>query len=384
MYFNRQALGELKEVIFQKPRIRRLIATAWIAPTFLSVRKAAAGLCALDDKLYPAYRSQKIDRPVFIFANPRSGTTLTHRLMSLDDDVFTTVKLYQTILPSVTATKLFEKLISMSDKRFGGGLKRIYDFFNAPLAKRWHGVHELGLDQTEEDECIFLFALQSPTMGLLFPFIDDLREQFWLDAWDDQDRREFMDFYEGILKRHVYAAGAKRFLNKNVFFAPRVKSMYERFPDAVFVYLVRNPYDSLPSFLNLYYRAWTAVSPDTSPDGEEINALKRLGYDYYRYALDCQREIPAEQFITIRYEDLVADPKETILGLYGRLGMPASEAFERRLDEAMIAHREWNNPRDYTLEFFGLTCEEIYDELRGVFERFGYEKQPDVCVEAAQ
>ena len=86
-----------------------------------------------------------------------------------------------------------------------------------------------------------------------------------------------MDCYENTIKRHVYEAGGKRFLNKNVFFSTRVRSVYEKFPDAVFVYLVRDPHDCLPSFLNMFYQAWKAHSPSIRPDGEEIQALKRLG-----------------------------------------------------------------------------------------------------------
>ena len=53
-----------------------------------------------------------------------------------------------------------------------------------------------------------------------------------------------MDSYESTLKRHLYEAGGKRFLNKNVFFAGFVRSVYERFPDASFDDLIRraNPW----------------------------------------------------------------------------------------------------------------------------------------------
>jgi len=158
-----------------------------------------------------------------------------------------------------------------------------------------------------------------------------------------------------------------------VFFSTRVRAVHEKFPDAAFVYLVRNPHDSLPSFLNMFYQAWKAHSPSIRPDGEEIQALKRLGYDYYRYALECRKEIPEDQFIVIRYEDLIRDPKKAILGLYGRLGMPVSEAFEAKLDEAVAAHREYESPRDFELDFFGISREEVSQELRDVFEEFGYD-----------
>ncbi len=384
MYVNKDGLREIRKVLFKQPTVGRLVTTAWIGALYTAIRQVTVGFRALDEVLYPEYREQKIDRPVFVFANPRSGTTLAHRLISMDDEVFTTVKLYQTIFPSVTATRTFQRLIEVAQTRVGNVLNGVYDFFNNPLETRWTEVHHLSLDQPEEDVCTLLWSLQSPATGLLFPFMDELQSQTWLDRQNPDQRTAFMDSYENTLKRHVYQAGGKRFLNKNVFFAPSVRSMYERFPDAAFVYLIRNPIDSLPSFLNMFYQAWKAHSPGIRPDGEEIQALKQLGYEYYRYALECRREIPKDQFIVVRYEDLVRDPKSTILGLYGRLGMPVSEAFEARLDDAIKGHRDWESSRAVELDFFGVTVEEVRSELRDVFEEFGYEDPVELQLEAAE
>ncbi len=377
MYINKQGIREIGSVLFKKPTAGRLITTAWIAPIYFGLRQSAVAFRALDEVFHPEYRNQKVERPVFVFANPRSGTTLAHRLISMDEEVFTTVKLYQTIFPAVTATRLFKRLIGLRQTRVGSVLQRAYDFFNAPLESRWEDVHHMSLDQAEEDVCTLLWNLTSPASGLLFPFMEDIPSQTWVDRQAPEDRRAFMNSYERTIKRHVYEAGGKRFLNKNVFFSTRVRAVHEKFPDAAFVYLVRNPYDCLPSFLNMFYQAWKAHSPSIRPDGEEIRALKRLGYDYYRYALECRRDIPEDQFIVIRYEDLVEDPKKTILGLYGRLGMPVSEEFEAKLDEAMVSHRAYESPRTVELEDFGVSRDEVSSELREVFEQFGYDAPED-------
>ncbi|MGB8330040.1 MAG: sulfotransferase, partial [Polyangiales bacterium] len=373
MYINKAGLREIGSLLFKKPTVGRLLTTAWIAPIYLGLRQTAVGFRALDELLYPEYRSQKVERPVFVFANPRSGTTLAHRLISMDDEVFTTVKLYQTIFPAITATKTFKRLVQLSQTSVGSVLHHAYAFFNGPLQSRWQDVHHMSLDQAEEDVCTLLWSLTSPATGLLFPFMDEMPSQTWIDRQAIEDRRAFMDCYENTIKRHVFEAGGKRFLNKNVFFSTRVRSVHEKFPDAVFVYLVRDPHDCLPSFLNMFYEAWKAHSPGIRPDGEEIQALKRLGYDYYRYALRCRRDIPEDQFIVIRYEDLIRDPKATILGLYHRLGMPISEAFKAKLDQALIAHHEYESPRNVELDFFGISREEVSRELRVVLEEFGYD-----------
>ena len=149
---------------------------------------------------------------------------------------------------------------------------------NAGISSNLQDVHQLSLAQAEEDVCTLLWSLESPTTGLLFPFMEDLPSQTWIDRQPPEDRRAFMDSYKRTIQRHVFEAGGKRFLNKNVFFSTRVRSVYEKFPDAAFVYLVRDPHDCLPSFLNIFYQAWKAHSPNIRPDSEEIQALKDLGY----------------------------------------------------------------------------------------------------------
>jgi hypothetical protein len=373
MYINKRGMGEIAGVLFKKPTIGRLVTTTWITPIYLGLRQSTVVFRALDEVLYPEYRDQKVERPVFVFATPRSGTTLAHRLLSMDDEVFTTVKLYQTVFPAISATRTFKRLVELSRTPVGSVLHRAYAFFNSPFDQRWQDVHRISLDQPEEDVCSLLWSLTTAASGLLFPFMDDMPSQTWIDRQEPEERRAFMDYYENTIQRHVFEAGGKRFLNKNVFFSTSVRAVYEKFPDAVFVYLVRNPYDCLPSFLNMFYRAWQAHSPSIRPDGEEIQALKRLGYDYYRYALECRKEIPEDQFIVIRYEDLIRDPRKTILSLYGRWGMPVSEKLERRLDEAVVEQSEYESPRTIELDFFGIDHREVSEELRGVFEEFGYD-----------
>ena len=66
--------------------------------------------------------------------------------------------------------------------------------------------------------------------------------------------------------------------------------------------------------------------------------------------------------------------------------MPVSEAFEAKLDEAVEVHRDWESSRDFGLDFFGITEEEVYSELRDVFQEFGYDDpaQLPLQLEAAE
>lgn len=387
MYLNTQGVRENLRLMFKRPSFLRLLSTLTIGAAFVVVRTSVWLARGLDRVVFRGLKTQKVERPIFIFANPRSGTTLLHRLLSMDEERFSTVALYQTIFPAAVFTKIFRGLGRFMNTWLGAPLRLLFQFFNAPFASRWQGVHELNLGKPEEDECVFLFAQQTPTMGLLLPFIDEMPSQMTLDGRPERERRRFMDYYEETIKRVLHADGGdKRFLNKNVFFSTRIRTMYERFPDATFVYLVRNPYDAVPSFLNMYHRAWTSHSGNKiAVDSPEYAALMRMGFGWYHQALESRKHIPKNRFITIRYEDLVSDLRGTVDTLYQRLGIDMGADFAAKLEACVKEHEAYERPNHYSLKQFGLTRQDIYNELKDVFDEFGYEPpMPVPYVEAAE
>jgi hypothetical protein len=75
----------------------------------------------IDELFFPAYRAVKIKQPIFIFANPRSGTTYLHQLMANDAGTVH-MKLAHTIFPSVSFAKLYS-FVSWIDGKAGSPLK---------------------------------------------------------------------------------------------------------------------------------------------------------------------------------------------------------------------------------------------------------------------
>ncbi|MCA9535650.1 MAG: sulfotransferase [Myxococcales bacterium] len=370
------AVGRLVALTWQRFSLRRALAMAIYTPLFFGLFAFNYVCNALDDVAFPTWRRTRVHKPVFIFANPRSGTTLLHRLLSLDEARFCTVKLYQTVFGSVVFYKLLAA-IRWVDQRVFFGLIRLLtvDLGNWLFFKsRWEDIHELGFDKPEEDECTFVYAMHTPTTMLLSPFPEQLRDLAWLDTRPRAERERLMDYYDGTLRRILFSSGkGRRFLDKNVFFSPRIKTMAARFPDATFVYLVRHPYDGLGSFLSMFYAAWKTHSPDIQKDSPEAKALARFGMDYLRYALELQRELPADRFVVIRYDELVADPKGTVEALYERLGEPMDAAFAEKLVAATSKQREHSSKHEYSLEEYGLTEAEVYAELRDVFDAYGFQ-----------
>jgi len=378
VYINRIAIREIAGVARRRLRLRRTVVWFGYAIGFVTIRGILDVTRWIDDRLWPGIAKQKLEAPIFIFGNARSGTTLLHRMMSLDEEHFSSMKLYHSVFCSVSLIRLVKAFARVDRHIPGHPFRRLIGFVNRKTFRSWDGIHEMGFDEVEEDEAIFTYGLMTPAVVLLLPYLDELPGVTAFDELPAAERCGFMDSYEDALRRHLFAAGGDRtYLNKNVLLAPRIRSVFERFPDARFVYLVRSPFQAIPSFLNMFHVKWITHSPEIDANSPESRALARLAIDYYRYALECRKFIPDEQFITVYYDDLVDSPREIIESLYGSLGIEMSPSARERLMQEISEQSHFSSNQQYTLEDFGLSEAEIFEELEDVFAEFGFEPPTD-------
>lgn len=326
----------------------------------------------LDYLFHPGFRKAEVRQPFFIFANARSGTTLLHRLMCLDDERFTHVRLYQTILHSLVLTGVSRPLGWLDDK-LRGRLTRLRLAVDRAMFGVWKDIHPMGLNDPEEDEGFFVPSLLTPGIFAVYPWVTSLERVVWLDRLERSVRQRVMREYVSLVRRQVHRAGNKQYLNKNVLLAGRLESVLEAFPDARFVYLVRNPYESIPSYISMLFEVWKRQFPEIDKRSPEVRALADLGVAYYRRGLDFRRQVPADRLLVVRYTDLVRDPLRTVTSIYAHFGMTMSERFKERLQLCVARHGEYHSKHQYQLEEFGLTRSDIYHDLRDVFEEFGFE-----------
>ena len=327
----------------------------------------------IDHVLFFRYHWQQIEKPVFIVANPRSGTTFMHNLMRADTGRFTSFRLYQTLLPAVCFYRFFAGL-RWIDRHTGQVLSRLMVRLDKWLFKGWKDIHPTGLSRPEEDEGLFMLTLLSPGLYFLFPDfkrLGHLAFDYELPKWK---KTLLMRYYKDCLKRHVYATGGNRtLLNKNVLFSGRLQMLIETFPDARIVNLVRNPCRAVPSMIDMWHSAWRAHSPEIAKDSPECKDLAEIGMGYYQYTMRAKAEFPKDQFFPLRYDDLVKAPKETVERVYAHFSMDVSDEFAAKLTEMERESRRYGSRHHYTLEQYGLSKDYVRNRLGSVFETYGFE-----------
>jgi hypothetical protein len=324
----------------------------------------------LDEVFFFRYKKVKIKEPVFIIANPRSGTTYLHRLISKDDDKFTYTKFAHTFFMTASFTR-FANLVKWVDSHTGNLIRNTLNKIDEVFWGGWDNIHAMGFNKAEEDELPFAQTMMSIGNFIPFPYyhlIDDVK---FLDKEPPSVRKGVMDFYESCVKRFVYASGQeKTYLAKNVMSTGRFKSILERFPDAKIIYIARHPYEALPSMASMF----SMMYGDTADAQLSRQAIAEQGIQFYLYLAEMRRDIPASQFIALKYDDLVEQPKATVLKVYEHFDWHASEAFIQTLQAEQVRQKDYRSAHEYSLDKFSLSKEYIYERLFTIFHEFGFEK----------
>jgi hypothetical protein len=329
----------------------------------------------IDAVFYSGFRKQAIKEPVFIIANPRSGTTYLHRLISLDGERFAYTKFAHTFFVTTSFIK-FANAVKWVDRKIGDPAKKLIASLDSVFYKGWDDIHAMGFNKAEEDELPFAQTLTSPGIFILFPFFHLVKNNHILDNDPPHVRKAVMDFYVSCVKRFVYAAGQnKTYLAKNVMSSGRIKSIMERFPDAKVIYIARHPYDSVPSGVSMFSAMYNIHTPKMADDDIAKQEWARLGISFYKQYYEMKKVVPASQFYSLKYEDLIRTPKQEILNIYKHYGWEVTHKFEQMLDTEQALNREYKSAHEYSLEQFGLTKEGIYNELYDIMDEFGFDKE---------
>ncbi|MEB4211746.1 sulfotransferase [Mycobacterium sp. 94-17] len=325
---------------------------------------------ALDPLVFPALRRTEVREPVFVVGHARSGTTYLHRMLA-NDPRFSYVLLWEMFFPSLIEKKALRAVLRW-DQRRGGRLRKRIDKLDQRLFAKNQDIHETGLFAPEEDEFLLTLSCASGFWVVQFPYVDDLDFYYVDDRWPEAKRDRAMRFYKECVRRQLVLNGSGlTHLSKAPIHCGRVESLIETFPDARFVVPVRNPYETIPSFLKLMHFAWSARKRAEADMKNSFRSFVESSYHYYQHPLDVLEAHPEVPSMVLNYSDLVTDPAGTMHRLYDEIGIEMVPEQEQALRAEK--GREYRSGHSYSLEEFGLEADDIRTHLAPLFDRFGWE-----------
>lgn len=376
-YFDFATWRRFRRLVAGLPDARRRRSLQRLLGLTLPLRAAGHALCYfLDVILFPGLWRVRAKAPVFVIGHARSGTTLAHRLMCADPQ-FSAFKYWELRLPALLEKKAV-RLVAWLDRHMLGRrlARRLAAWEDRKFGPTRH-IHQMGLDMPEEDDLVFYDSCASGFWMTKLPFMGDV-DFFHIDRRPAAERRRLMGFYRDCVRRQLHLNGRNRIhLSKNPAWCGRIESILEVFPDARFVVLYRNPYETIPSLLKLLSVSWKHQgNVDANKIRESVRAMVSLSYESYLYPLQALARHPQVPVAVVDYRELVAEPARAVAKIYADLGLGMSDASRESLRQEQEKARRHETEHRYSLAEFGLDDAEIRRELAPLFERFGWDAVP--------
>ncbi|MFI3305041.1 MAG: sulfotransferase [Rikenellaceae bacterium] len=258
--------------------------------------------------------------PVFVLGHWRSGTTYVHNVLSCDKE-FGYTSTYQTVFPNVVLflQPMFKAIMQrvMPDKRPMDNL-------------------ELKPDLPQEEE--FAISGMCPYSYYNFWFFPkDMMEYcdkyLLMNNINDEERRVFGETFVKLVKLSLHNTGGSRYLSKNPPHTGRVKELLKLFPNAKFIFLMRNPYAVYESTKGFFTQTIAPLKLQDRTDEEltrEFVEVYRLLYDKFQ---EDKLLIPEGNLIEIKFEEFETDAMAATERIYRELSLDGFEAARPAMEE---------------------------------------------------
>ena len=251
-------------------------------------------------------------RPVFVLGHPRTGTTLLHGLLALDERQFRYCNTFCAGFPSC-----FLWFEAVGKALLRGVIDETRPMDNMRL--------DFELPQEDELATNVLSGGVSPYMPLWFMrSFRDFEPLFSFEEAAPADTAAWTSAFRLLLTklRLRRGGGGGRLLLKSPVHTARARLLLRLFPRAQFVYVHRNPFEVFQSACHMARTTYIYTYLAT-PSDEDITEFILRQYEvlWQCYKRDRDEILRADgRVVEIAFEDLARDPAAALEGVYRALG----------------------------------------------------------------
>jgi hypothetical protein len=277
---------------------------------------------------HPAVASEKIERPIFIIGQPRTGTTILHDLLAQDPGlrVPLTWEVDRPVPPPVAGSYASDPRIAESQAQLDTADQLIPGFTD---------FHPMGAQLAQE--CVRITA--GDFRSMIFPI------QYRVPSYNrwllhTASMTSAYRWHRRFLQ-HLQSAGLRgdRWLLKSPAHLWHLHALAAEYPDATVIHTHRDPLKVIASTsaLAAHLRRMASDDPSIVEAAAQYSDDILVGLDRGMAAHD-QSVFPPDQVSDVHFAPFVADPIGTIRKLYVALGRDFTPTVESRMRQVLTDH----------------------------------------------
>lgn len=281
-----------------------------------------SGLRLMSESIYGGRaRKAEVKTPLFVIGHWRTGTTLLHELL-VKDERFAFPTTYQCMAPHH-----FLLTGSIVTNWFNWLLPATRPMDNMPL----------GFARPQEDEFALVnLGLKSPYLEWAFPNQHHRFDEYLsLEELSESERDRWKELFLWFLRR-LSVADDQQLVLKSPTHTPRVRTILEMFPEAKFIYTVRDPEVVIPSTIRTWNRMNDGMALQVRKDSATLERALEIFNLMHKQFESTRDLIPEGHLYELRYEDLIQDPVGRVQSIYEHLNLadfePARPALEQHVE----------------------------------------------------
>jgi omega-hydroxy-beta-dihydromenaquinone-9 sulfotransferase len=325
-------------------------------PGSLSARACLAGTLFSALQSWQAHRYRAVldavslEPPLFVIGHWRSGTSWLHELLALDSG-FATPRSYACFNPHhFLLTRHYQPAPRQVTRPTG-------DLAVSPTSPQ------------EEEFALLCMGAPSPYAAFLLPAaLEDFEALSDPGGFPPPAARGWDNAFTWFARAVAYSEDGSRLLMKSPANSFRVARLRSLFAGARFILIVRDPLAVFASTLHMWHSMWDryALAPPP-PEPRLIERVFAIGLAMEQRLAQAGAGLPPDTIVTIRYEELSADPYRAAAGLYERLRLTEPAGLRASIAAYMAAHPSPAGARNAQP-----WRDRVRHEWAAIYDRYGY------------